>query len=63
MLGTLCVVTMGRDEHRKVGAFVSHYLAEGAARIVVLDDRSVPPMSLRRAPRRREWRSAACGAT
>ena len=46
MLDTLCVVTMGRDEHRKVGAFVSHYLAEGAARIVVLDDRSVPPMSL-----------------
>ena len=45
----LCVVTMGRDEHSKLNAFVSHYLREGAERVLVLDDRSEPPMGL--APR------------
>ena len=43
---TLCVVAMGRDEHRKVDTFVQHYLAEGATRITLLDDRSVPPLVL-----------------
>ena len=43
---TLCVVAMGRDEHRKVDTFVDHYLAEGATRITLLDDRSVPPLVL-----------------
>ena len=43
---TLCVVTQARDEQGLLGPFVSHYLAEGAARVVVIDDRSEPPMHL-----------------
>ena len=43
---TLCVVTQGRDEQGLLAPFVSHYLSEGAARVVVIDDRSKPPMHL-----------------
>lgn len=38
-----CVLTMVHDEHMKARSFVPHYLAEGAARIFVFDDRSDPP--------------------
>ena len=41
----LCVLTRVRNEKEKVPSFIRYYLNEGFSRIVVLDDRSSPPVA------------------
>ena len=45
----LCVVTRVRDEANHLRDFVPHYFEEGADHIMILDDRSSPPVA-------RTWR-------
>lgn len=42
----LCVVARARDEHANLLEFVEHYIAEGFDQILILDDRSDPPVSI-----------------
>lgn len=43
----LCSISRVRNESEKVASFIRYYLSQGFARIVLIDDRSSPPLSRR----------------